>query len=341
MPKSERSFRYQKRSLADIKERANARSGNFDSFIKPQFKFYKVRDGKNLIRILPPTWEKARHYGFNIFLNYGIGADKQTYLSLSKMGKGADPIAEARHEAQKEGEKELVRELEPRERILVWLIDRLDEDEGPQLWPMPFTVDKDIASISFDDDTKEVAYIDDPEEGCDLRFHKEGQMLLTKYPAGKMKLQAAAPIHEDEKLQNEWLDFIADNPVPDCLQFYDYKHIAGVFDGQVRNAAEDEDETPKPRKRAAEAEEEIKEPVPRKRTVREEPEDEDEPKPRSRRQAEPEEEPDDEPKRPATRTRSKVAEEEPEKDAGESIRDRLKRRRSGLREPDAEPEDED
>lgn len=336
MPKSERSFRYQKRSREDVKERANMRGGNFDSFIQSKFKIYKVRDGKNLVRILPPTWEKARHYGYDIYVNYGIGADKQSYLSLSKMKGEKDPIAEARHQAQKEGEKELARDLDARQRILVWVIDRLDEDEGPQLWPMAFTVDKDIASISFDDDTKEVTYIDDPEEGCDLRFHKEGQGLATKYPPAKMKLQAPSPIHEDEKLQDEWLNYIADNPVPTCLQFYDYDHIAGVFDGQVRSVADDEDEAPKPRTS------QHRKPDPEK-------DEDDEPAPRSRRTAaaraepepDPEEDPDDGVKRTVSRTRSRVTEEEPEKDVGESIRDRLKRRRSGLREPAAEPDEED
>lgn len=333
MAKSEeRSFRYQKRNREDVKERANNRGGAFDSYIKPQYKIYKVRDGKNLVRILPPTWEKARHYGYDIFVNYGIGADNQSYLSLSKMKGAPDPIAEARHEAQKEGEKDLVRKLEARQRILVWVIDRMDEDEGPQLWPMPFTVDKDVASISFDDDTKEVTYIDDPEEGCDLRFHKEGQMLLTKYPPAKMKLQAPAPIHEDEKLQNEWLDYINDNPIPDCLQFYDYKHIASVFDGQVRDADPDEDAAPaKPGRqhvahRASdppdEPEPETVKPVTRRRPVVE---------------AEPEPEPDATPRR---RARQAVAEAEPDPDAGTSIRDRLARRRSNVREPVADPDDD-
>jgi hypothetical protein len=89
MAKSERSFVYRKRSGEDVKQRANMRGGNFDSFIKPQYKLYKVKDGKNLIRILPPTWEGAKHYGFDLFVNYNIGADNQSYLSLSKMLKPA------------------------------------------------------------------------------------------------------------------------------------------------------------------------------------------------------------------------------------------------------------
>ena len=67
---NERSFQYQKRSKDDIKERANMRGSNFDRIFKPKYKQWKPKDGKNRIRILPPTWDKARHYGLDIFINY-------------------------------------------------------------------------------------------------------------------------------------------------------------------------------------------------------------------------------------------------------------------------------
>ncbi len=214
MAKEVRSFKYQQRSRESLKERASARSGNFDSFIKSKYKMYKVRDGKNLIRILPPTWENADHYAYNIWVNYGIGVDNQSYLSLYKMKQEKDPLAEGRRAAERDGDKDLVSALQPRERRLMWVVDRLDEDEGPQLWAAPVTVDKDIISLCLDDDTKEVLWIDDPKKGQDLRFYKEGQGLKTKYPAAKMKLQQPAPVHEDVELKDEWLGFVQENPYP-------------------------------------------------------------------------------------------------------------------------------
>jgi hypothetical protein len=245
-----RSFRYQERTKEDLRERANMRGGNFDSIIKSQYKLYKVKDGKNLVRIMPPTWEKPRHYGFDIFVNYNIGADNQSYLSLSKMKNKADPIAEARLVAQKEDDEKLTKALSPTHRILMWVIDRMDEDEGPLLWAAPFTVDKAFANLAFDEDTKEVIFIDDPDAGCDVRFHKEGSAMLTKYDASKMKLMAASPLHENEKLQNQWLDYITENPVPDCLQFYDYEHISEVFNGKAPAKPAEEDDPP-PRRTTA------------------------------------------------------------------------------------------
>lgn len=235
MAKAGRTFQYQRRSNENVRERANMRSGDFDTFVNPKVKMYKVRDGKNIVRVLPPTWENASHYGFDLWINYGIGADNQSYLSLSKMQQASnDPIAAAKREAERDGDKDLAKALAPKHRIGVWLIDRLAEDEGPQFWAAPFTWDKDLANHSFDEDTREAVMIDDPEQGCDVRFYKEGQGMKTTYDGSKMKLMKPGPIHEDESLQNEWLEYVSANPIPDILKYYSADHIATVFDGQAR-----------------------------------------------------------------------------------------------------------
>jgi len=354
MAKEQRSFRYEKRSKDSLKERANMKGGNFDTYIKPKFKQWKPKDGKNLIRILPPTWKKAdapwqstAHYGLDIYVNFNIGADNQSYLSLSKMQQGDDPLAEARREAQKEGDKDLAKALNPSQRILYWIIDRLDEDEGPLLWAAPFTFDKSLSNLCIDEDTKEVMFIDDPEEGCDVRFYKEGTGLTTKYDPSKMKVLKESPIHEDEEIQADWLDFITDNPLPETLNFYSYDHINGTFNGQAgrkeddddekpvrsRRAKEpddDEDEKPARSKRRADPEDEPEEKPARSRR-KAEPEDEPEEKPaRSRRRADPEDEPDDEPDEKPARSRRRA---EPEDDEPEEKPARGKRR--------AEPEEDE
>lgn len=245
-----RSFNYVRRTADDVMERASARGGSFDDFIKSKYKKYKVKDGRNWIRILP--WEGNKHYGYSIFVNYGIGADNQSYLSLSKMKKEKDPLAEAKREAEREGNAKLAKALSPRERVLMWVIDRDAEEEGPQLWAAPQTVDKSIANICIDPDDKSVVYLDDPNEGYDLRFHKEGKGLSTTYDASKMRLsKESCPISDDQGKQDKWLQYISENPLPDCVQFYDYKHIAEVFNGSVRVDEDDSDDRPRKPKVAA------------------------------------------------------------------------------------------
>ncbi len=208
--KEERGFSYKKRSAESLKERANMKGGNFDTYVKPKFKQWKPKEGKNLIRILPPTWtpeeapwQETAHYGLDIFLNYNIGADNQAYLSLSRHDKGEDPLAEAKREAQQEGEKEFAKKLNPTQRILYWIVDRNDEDEGPLWWAAPFTFDKSLSNLCIDEDTKEVIFIDDPAKGRDVRFYKEGTGLNTKYDSSKMKVLGPSSIHEDEGIEEE------------------------------------------------------------------------------------------------------------------------------------------
>lgn len=337
--KEKQGFVYHRRDAKTLKERADMKPGDYPKIFKPQYKVWKPKDGKNLIRILPATWESARHYGIDIFVNYSIGADNNQFLSLSKHGKGADPIAEARQEAQREGDKALAKKLSPTQRILYWIIDRNDEAEGPVLFPAPFTVDTNIANLCIDEDTKDVIFVDDPAEGCDIRFHREGTGLGTDYPAAKMKILKPSPLHEDETLENEWLDFINENPLPEVLNFYDYDFIKNTFDGVIGSFEDKTEEKPFARKRA-------------------EPDEDEEPVPPVRRRATPEPEPapvkqtarrrpvqvelpfeadeEDEPAPPPRRARARV-EPEPEPEPSE-LRGRIAARR---RSPAPEPDDED
>jgi hypothetical protein len=339
--KKEAGFQYQKRTREDLKERANMKGGNFDSIFKPKYKVWKPKEGKNLIRILPPSWKDARHYGLDIFVNYSIGADNQSYLSLSKHGKGADPLAEARREALAEGEKELAKKLNPSQRILYWVIDRNDEDEGPLLWAAPFTFDKALSNLCIDEDTKDVIFIDDPADGRDVRFYREGTMLNTNYDASKMKILGASNIHEDETIENEWLDYIAENPLPDVLNFYDYDHIKATFDGKI-GGRDEEDDKPISRQHVS--------------SRKHDPADDNDPPPRSRsrvKEPEPEPEPEVQPRRrraavepevdlePAPRRRGRVADPEddppfepdPPKREGGSLRERIAARRGSRPDP--------
>jgi hypothetical protein len=245
----QRGFNYQRRSTDAYKERANMRGGNFDTLFKPKFKQWKPKEGKNRIRILPPTWKGAKHCGFDIFVNYGIGPDNQSYLSLSKHGQGDDPLAEARRDALNEGDKEYAKKLQTSQRILYWIIDRMDEEEGPLLWAAPFTFDKALMNLCIDEDTKAVIELDHPVEGRDIRFYREGSQLNTKYDPSRMKLMDPSSIHEDEGIEEEWLDFIKENPLPDVLNFYSYDHIKAQFAGQsAKDDGENEEKPQRTRK---------------------------------------------------------------------------------------------
>lgn len=256
-------FQYTQRDPGSIKRQANQRGGDGDFLLKEGVKTFKPKEGKNTIRIMPPTWADADHYGYECYINYGVGVDNNAYFSLSAMKKERDPLDEARKQAERDGNKKVADALKPTKRVIYYVIDRNAEEEGVMIWLAPWTFDKKLAALCIDDDTGAVLDpIDHPDEGCDIRFYyeKTGKQ-FPDYPAEKMKIQKPSPLHEDPEKADEWLEWAAENPIPSMLNFYDYERIAAAFDGHVRDDDEprpvrkpkavvedDEDEAPQPKR---------------------------------------------------------------------------------------------
>lgn len=208
--------------------------GDWDTWLKRGVPQFKPKAGKHKIRILPQTWDGASYYGYDVWVNYQIGPDKGAYLSLHKMKGTKDPIYEEYAKAKAEGRDEDAKNLAARKRILVWVIDRKAEDQGPQLWSMPVTVDKPLAMLASDTETLGIIDIAHPDEGYDVTFTRVGDGQFTKYEAISIA-RNPSPISDDEDTANAWLDYIMENPVPDQLNFYDYDHIKRAFSGVVED----------------------------------------------------------------------------------------------------------
>jgi hypothetical protein len=225
-----RDFEYQRRSIEDMNERAQDNS-KFDKILKPHIKQWKPNSGDNRIRPLPPTWKGAKHYGLDVYVHYGVGPDRQTYLCPNKMRGDPCPICDERARFARDmdpddkRDKDYLKDLTPKLRVLMFLIDRDHEREGVQAWPMPEGLDKDIVKISVDKTTGAILPVDHPDEGFDITFEKNGQGIHTKY-------EAPSIARRDSPLgKREWLDYAIDNPLPDQLVFYDADHIAKAFGG--------------------------------------------------------------------------------------------------------------
>lgn len=229
-------FQYRKPTAEDVKKRAEQRGGSeFDSIFKSSTKMFKVNDGSNLIRILPPTWPEPKHFGYDIFVHYSVGPDSQTYLCPKEMLGEPCPICEERALAVKDGDDNYAKELKASKRVVLYLIDRDAEKEGVQVWAAPWTVDRDLNTLIVDKRTGEVLGIDDPEHGYDVDFTKNGTGLTTKY----IGLQIAR--RDSDLGKDEWLQYAIDNPIPDQLAYFDYDHIAKVFGGKTTKKDDDLD----------------------------------------------------------------------------------------------------
>lgn len=228
--KKRSKFNYTGRTREQVEQAARGTSRVSDPMFTKQFELFRPRDGKNRIRVLPPTFDGYEDFGLPIWVNYGVGPDNGAYLSLHNMRGLPDPIYEERQKANAEGDDEYAKSLAPRKRMLCWVIDRKAEDVGPQLWPMPASIAKNINQLSIDDASNAVVCHEHPDEGYDIEFMKEGQGKLTRY-TGEAISRYQSPLSDDPELYDAWMQYVRENPLDEILKFYSYDHIAQVFGG--------------------------------------------------------------------------------------------------------------
>ena len=75
------------RTKEQIDKRARQSGGLKDWFIPEEIKTFTPKEGGkgNIIRILPPAWDDADHYGYDIYAHFGVGGENSAYLCLKKM----------------------------------------------------------------------------------------------------------------------------------------------------------------------------------------------------------------------------------------------------------------
>jgi len=247
MQKQDRKLNFKKRSFEANKKRSEQWGNLRDSYLTDHVSLWKPSDGENCIRILPATWDNAEHFGLDLFVHYNVGPDSSAFLDLKRMKGEPDPITEACEAAIAEGDDEYAKELRSVKRVLVYLIDRDKPKEGVKMWAMPWTVDKDIATQSTDSRTRELLYVDDPDDGYDLYITREGTGARTKYTVKIARNPSAVD------LDDVAMDILENHPLTECLVFHSYEHIAQVFSGKKPSKTVDE---PPPRMDAKKAKKE-------------------------------------------------------------------------------------
>jgi hypothetical protein len=326
-------FQYKRRNADNVKKRMNQSATNRDGFINDDVDMYKVKDGDNLVRFLPPTFENlngadAEHYGLDVFVHYDVGTDGSSFLCLEQNFNEPCPICQARLEMEAEGLKEEADKLKARKRVLIYVIDRDNEDAGPLVWSAPWTVDKDVSMRSYDKRSGEVYYPDDPEDGFDIEFAREGKGRTTKYVGVQLARKSSA-LSRDEDEMDEWLDKIAGNPLHKILIKPDAERMEKAFNAGMGMSGGKEDEDEKEEKpsrssrRNKDEDEDEKEEKKSRRSRRDEKDDEDEkeekPSRSSRRNKdEDEDEKEEKPSRSSRRNKDEDEDEKEEKKSAKS-----------------------
>jgi hypothetical protein len=257
-----RRFRGGTRSREKMEQRRSG-GGDWDAIFKKDFTVFKAKEGKNTIRIISPDlyfpdpknskkeievgWVGADYWGKEIFVHNEVGGTFTSYLCPEKMIGKPCPICEDRERASAEASstgdtseetEAYIKSLYPRKRILAYVIDRKSDEQEVLVWSMPLTqMEKAIALVSYDEDDNSDIPIDDPDEGYNIHFNfgKDSKSGFYGYSGVKLAKNPSS-------VEEEFLNFVAENPLPDVLQMYSYERIKEVHTGGSSGASEIEED---------------------------------------------------------------------------------------------------
>lgn len=217
-----------------IAAQANQTTGSYDTFIDNKFTQYKTKEGPNNLRFMPPTFDYAalkvqNHWGLEIYVHYGVGPDEATYLCPNKMRGEPCVVCDTRREIAPT-DPEAAKELREAKRYLIWTIDRFDPAAGPKVFVEPPKTDKEFCNRAKGKKTGETLMLDDPENGYDVTFVKEGTGVKSQYSQYDISRHPSA-LSDNPDEAAKWLDFIVANPLDTTLVWFDQEYIAKVLAG--------------------------------------------------------------------------------------------------------------
>jgi hypothetical protein len=124
---------------------------------------------------------------------------------------------------------------------VAWVIDRDRENDGPLLWVYGKPTEIEFSIQSIDESSGDTLYIDNPEEGFDISFRCDNPGVHAKYTARTI---ARNPSHlsQDNRRQQQWLDYIMEHPVPNTLNFCSYDYLVEALGGSAGSEEPEEPE---------------------------------------------------------------------------------------------------
>ena len=240
-----RNFVYKETDDEIFNQRLQNRGGfSREGIFKKGARIFSPKVGEQYrLRILPPTWDGGKYYGYDVWVHYEIGSDKSSYLCLNRMKGEACPICEAANKHA--NDPVYAKKLRPKYKVVVYLIDRRDPENTPKLWAMPQQLEINIVIQSKDEDKGGNLKIDNPDFGYDILFNTvkgKTKDIAFQYEGEKVA-RKSTPIADDEETICKILEHIVDNPIPSMLEFKTYDHIKKVFEGSAPISDDDDDDT--------------------------------------------------------------------------------------------------
>lgn len=214
--------------------KATQSGGDFDSYLTDLVKFQKVDEGEHTFRIIPRTWG-SKVWGVNWFvegwLHRDIGPDMSAYLCPLKIKGNPCPICEAISEMDSDRDDKEIDKIKARRNYYAYIVDRKAPKEGIKVWRFGVKLRRNLTLRCQDKQTGAWLQITDPNEGYDISFRREGSGLNTEY-VGEDVARNPSPLSEKDTQQEAWLNFAADNPLPDQFVIQDYEYLDRIFRGK-------------------------------------------------------------------------------------------------------------
>lgn len=313
------AFVHKPLSKDQLVKRADQKSQIVDPSYNPKFDLFRPKVGKNYIRILPPTWRDYQGFAYTVFVHRNVGSDNSVYLCLAKHLREPCPICEEVRALDNDGDGEAGKQLYARKSSVMWVIDRNDQEKGPQLYTCGYTIEQDICDCCIDTRTGQTIDILHPDNGFDISFRRGNEKPYPK-TSGIVIDRDPSPIDDDQKWQDHYIKFIQNNPIPDVLEFYEYDHIYGVLHGRqaaaARRTPQEDTEGRSASRRPPPPDDDDRDEQPRQSTRRQAPDDDNnDPQPSKGRRAPPPDDADDQ-----AQERTTTRRQPPEDDAPQSSR---------------------
>ena len=226
-----------RQKLADTQEKMKGNGGGGD------FKFWSPKDGRNVIRILPPKPGTEDFYA-EARVHYNVGPNKRM-VTCGKTARSTCAVCEFVDELYKTKDKEdekLAKAMRATSRYYFNVVDRSleekDEDFGEvNVFGSGATIFTDILSIIVDPDYGDIT---DAKEGYDLIITKSGKGLNTEYKTNARPKQTAIGIEEWEEKMID-LSFFS-KPKSD-------EDLIAILEGKEPSKDEEKEEEEKPPKK--------------------------------------------------------------------------------------------
>jgi len=169
------------------------------SYIDPSVPQFRVQDGDNCVRLVPPLGDEplGDQWGFNIWVHFLNGY----HICPRTFDKNAScAICTAASQMRRE-DPDLAKKMSGSPRTLLWILDCNRVAQGElKLWPAPVTLINSFLKLAKNRRTGALISIEGPDEGRAIFFEKTGSRLQTRYDSISLD---DAPFPLDPALVND------------------------------------------------------------------------------------------------------------------------------------------